>query len=147
MALRVVLDTNVLVSALMRGKGPPREIEQLWCAGLLEICTSVPLMDELRGVIFRPRVRRFLRLTGPQLERWLDGLSRTALVIPEGRLHVQCVVPEDPADDVVLATAVAAGADAIVSGDAHLRGLRSHLGIPVLSPRELVAALGQGGGA
>jgi predicted nucleic acid-binding protein len=68
-------------------------------------------------------------------------LEQDALLVP-GDAQVRGAIPEDPADERVLACAVEAGADFIVSGDRHLLNLESYRGIPILTIRAFLERLG-----
>ncbi len=91
-----------------------------------------------------PRIRRRYAVTDEDVEELVALLEREALVVP-GEAEVERAVPEDPADERVLACAVEAEADAIVSGDQHLLGLRAYRGIPILTVREFLEWLESGG--
>jgi putative PIN family toxin of toxin-antitoxin system len=111
--VRVVLDTNVLISAIAFG-GIPRRILESVLSGTIELCTSEALVEELRGVLQRPKFG-----LSPQLvQTIISELTAVASwVVPEKR---HSLIDVDPADNEVLDCAVAAEADYIVSGDAHL---------------------------
>ena len=125
--MRILLDTNVLVSALLFG-GLPRVLLRTAVRGALTFVTSPALLDELEDVL----VGKFgfgrvvSRLTRAEIEALAD------LVEPD-ELHR---VSRDPDDDEVLAAAVAGRADVIVTGDRDLLALGVHQGIRILTPRE-----------
>lgn len=125
--MRVLLDTNVLVSAILFG-GLPRRLLDLALRGDLDLVTSVALFDELEDVL-RDRFafeRAAARATRAELEAVADLAAPTT--VP--------AVSRDPDDDVVLATAVVGAADVVVTGDRDLLVLGSHAGIPVWTPRQ-----------
>lgn len=133
--MRVVADTNVIVSAML-WIGSPHQILVASENARLTLCTSPALLRELTGVLSRPKFSsrlRALQVSGPELTAGYARLAR--LVNPQ---RVMRVVAEDPADDEVLACALAARAHYIVSGDVDLLRLRSYRGMAILSPRSFV---------
>lgn len=124
--LRVVLDTNVLVSGLLF-QGPPHHILHHVLAGAIQLLTSADLIAELDRVleIKFPHARLAAKDS-------LEALREVALFVkPTERI---AAIPKDPDDNIVLECAVAAGADAIVSGDRHLLALNTFRGILILTP-------------
>ncbi len=131
--MKVVLDTNVLFAALV-ADGLCRELfRRVIRAKALATCE--PLLLELEEILSRK-----LHPT-PAVTRFLAALRRQVTLVEPVPLAVP--VCRDPDDDVVLATAVAARATAIVTGDADLLVLREYGNIPILSPRQLLEFLDQ----
>jgi len=124
----VVFDTNVLVAALV-ARGVCHEAFRRAVRRRL-LASSQPLLDELEATIrrqFSP---------GPSTATFLNALRlRVRLVEPATLPHPVC---RDPDDDIVLATAVSAGADLVVTGDQDLLVLESHEGIRIISPRRFL---------
>jgi putative PIN family toxin of toxin-antitoxin system len=130
--LRVVLDTNVVVSGLIRPVGsPPGELLSLWFSGRYDLVTSPPLLAEYREVLKRPRIRRLIR-DFEGLLHLLRLLEEAETVTQPARLSPRSV--RDPKDVMILGTALAGRADLIVSGDQDLLVLRRFRGIPILDP-------------
>lgn len=127
---RVVVDTNVIVSSFRGGK--PRTILDLWRDRQFLLCLSEAMIEEYLRVIARFRETQEEALGFAAFLKSGTGVLR---VHPEAEVHV---VAADPDDDKFLACAVAAGADAIVSGDRHLLALGSFEGIPILDPAEFL---------
>jgi len=136
-----VLDTNVVVSSLLHPSGIPGRIVESWERGLFQAALSKEVLEEIAEVLNRPVIRRKMRVSAGDIRRFLELLVETSVLV-SGSLEVESVISDDPDDDVILATAVASGADIIVSGDRHLLELKSHRGIPVVSPREFLDQLG-----
>jgi putative PIN family toxin of toxin-antitoxin system len=129
----VVLDANVLISAFLFG-GAPREIVDLIVAGAVECSLSPAILDEVRGVLERPK----FNLSPRQAMSIVEELSALCEIVnPSTRIHR---IIADPDDDHVLECAVEARADAVVSGDAHLLGLARYRGILILSPSDFLRA-------
>lgn len=130
--MRVVLDTNVVVSALLWRGTPYRLLEAIRQRRDTLLFTAVPLLEELTEVLARPTAAKRLGLIGANARQLLTDYTLAAgLVTP---LAVPPVVAADPDDDHVIAAAVAAHADLIVSGDRHLLALECHQGIRILDP-------------
>jgi putative PIN family toxin of toxin-antitoxin system len=129
--VRVVLDPNVLVSALISSAGPSREIVDEWVLGRFVLVASPALLGELTDVLARPRFRRWVAI---DIARdFIAGLKDAAVVVEDPPAQVGLTA--DPGDDYLVALARAAGADFLVSGDRHLTGLVDPVP-PVLTPRQ-----------
>jgi putative PIN family toxin of toxin-antitoxin system len=136
--MRLVLDTNVVVSALLWG-GTPYRILQQAVDGEVELFTSPVLVAELREILARPHLAAKLAEQGTTADA-LTALYRdfTVAVSP---LSVPRAVPDDPDDDHVIACALAAKADVIVSGDRHLLNLREYQGVRIMIPAQVMQLL------
>lgn len=140
--MRVVLDPNVLVSALISPAGPPREILTAWTQGRFDPIASPALLDELRDVLARARFRRWV--SAAIAAEYVDGLTDAALVIDDP--PAQPGLSPDPDDDYLVTLARASNADYLISGDRHLTGLADP-NPPVLTPRQFVDRLTEASGA
>ncbi len=129
---RVVLDTNILVSATIAREGAPARILAAWRDGEVELATSPVLLDELSDVLTRPRIKKHQWMTEQEVAALREELQRCALHGSGER--VATVINDDPDDDYVLSAAVETGADYIVSGDPHLLGLSKYAGIEIIRP-------------
>jgi uncharacterized protein len=139
--VRAVLDSNVLISALIRPKGPPgRVLEALARDRAFELVASAATVAELRRTLRYRRLQKYLSLSKSELDLWVDALSAIAVIV-EGRV-TRRIVAADPSDDIYVAAAVEGLADYIVSGDRHLLDLREHEGILVVNPRAFLDILG-----
>src|SRR5271165_4440823 len=127
--VRAVIDTNVLLSGLLWRGTPHVLLEQIRANALTLIC-SPALLAELGEVIRRPKFQAVLSRSRTDPERMLSELRRLAEIIDPPPLPAP--VSRDPDDDAVLALAVAAQADLIVSGDGDLLTLGAHGGIPII---------------
>jgi putative PIN family toxin of toxin-antitoxin system len=135
----VVLDTNVIVSALLSPAGPPAEIIERWRADEFEVATSPLLLSELERVLQYPRVRERYKRPEEMATGLLKRFGTAAAVVnPQVTLDV---IEEDDADNRVLECAVAGGASYIVTGDAHLLRLKEYRGIAILTPAEFLTLL------
>ena len=136
------VDTNVVVSGLLWG-GAPRELLRLAAEGHLTLVTSEELLAELGDVLRRPKFAARLCAIGASPESLIAEFRCFAIIIDAPPL-AKPVVEADPDDDMVLACALVAKADRIVSGDQHLLALGEFEGIPIVPPKALLLALSQG---
>lgn len=132
--MRIVCDTNVLVSGLLFG-GNCRAVIGMVAKGRIDGFTSNALLAELEGVLLRPK----FGLEASQVAAIVDLVRRTFMTVSP-REAVTAVI-DDPDDNAVLEAALAAGADLVVSGDEHLLRLGEFRGIRMISPAALPAAL------
>jgi uncharacterized protein len=129
--VRIVLDTNVVLSALLWRGTPYRLLNAIQQRSSTQLCSSTALLEELTDVLTRPSATKRLALIEKTAAAVLaDYVEVIELVAPT---TVPRVVPGDADDDQVIAAAVAARADLIVSGDRkHLLPLSSHAGIAIV---------------
>ena len=134
--MRIVLDTNVVLSALLWRGTPYQLLEAIRNRSETRLFTSPALLDELAGVLTRSSPTKRLAVIGKTARAVLaDDVEAAEVVEPE---HVPRVVPNDADDDQVIAAAVTAGADWIVSGDADLLSMGSYQGIPIITAAQAV---------
>jgi putative PIN family toxin of toxin-antitoxin system len=125
--LRVVLDTNVLVSGLAYAASIPGQIIALWHQGALDVVLSRYILDETARVL--PRLSR-LKLTTSEIRDLVDTLVFLADIVEPDSAEDPAL--RDAADQQVLATLRAAHADYLITGDKHLLALAEKY--PIISP-------------
>lgn len=133
--MRLVLDTNTALSGLLWGGTPGRLIDAAE-GGRVELASSAALLAELQGVLSREKFVKRLAQRGLGVGDVFDGYA--ALVTIVAPAAIEPVIARDPADDQVLAAALAARADLVVSGDAHLLDLKSFRGIEIVTAAVVV---------
>ncbi|HXV61695.1 MAG TPA: putative toxin-antitoxin system toxin component, PIN family [Vicinamibacteria bacterium] len=140
--MRILLDTNVLVAALITKNTPPDLLYQAWRRGEFELVTSDAQLDELRRVLNYQKLRRFVsREEAKLLLETIDARARIVEDLPEVALS------RDPHDNMILATAIKAGASLAVSGDKEgMLALEQVQGIPIVTPRAALARLSKKSG-
>jgi uncharacterized protein len=128
--MRIVADTNTAVSGLL-WKGTPRRLINAARAGQVLLITSPPLLAELAEVLARNKFAGRIWEAKLSPRMLLDDYATLSDTIEPAELSEP--VSRDPDDDEVIACALAAEVDAIVSGDGDLLTLGSHRGIPILT--------------
>lgn len=130
--MRLILDTNVLIAALITRDTPPDALYRAWRDGAFTLVTSELQLEEFRAVTRRESVR--LRIHPAEAGRMVNDLrSLAVLAEPLEKLDIS----PDPYDNFLLAMAQASRADALVTGDKRdLLSLGRHLGTRILTARE-----------
>jgi putative PIN family toxin of toxin-antitoxin system len=135
--MRVVLDTNVLVSALLVEASLPAQVLTLWRAGRFTLLTSTQQLDELRQVTRYPKLRS--RLTPALAGRLINELRQVAVLVQD--LPLVDVSP-DPYDNYLLAMASGGEAEYLVTGDKQdVLSLERYLGTRILSVRDFLTLI------
>jgi uncharacterized protein len=120
--VKVVLDTNVLLSGLMAPEGTPGRILAAWFDARFDVVMSIEQLAEIGGALGYPKIHRKLKWDEQRIEQFIRQLYIRAEVVD---LHSTSVeIPRDPRDTPILATLITSGADALVSGDRDLLELR-----------------------
>lgn len=124
--MKVVLDTNILISGIGRPEGAPGQIVSAWLAGKFDLVVSEALLEEFRRVLFYPKVRKLLMQAGladDDLRDYIDIMRMKAITASTNNVPLP-VTPPDPKDTHVLEALVAADAEFLVTGDKkHLLSL------------------------
>jgi len=124
--IRVVLDTNILISAIISPNGKNARILEWERKGHIELLFSPATIEEAWKVLRYPKLKKILqknKLNSETAEISLENIIKSSIVVP-GQITVD-TLEEDPSDNVFLACAVEGQADFIVSGDGHLNSLKS----------------------
>lgn len=130
---RVVLDTNVVVSAALTPQGISAEIFEMLIQGAIENFTSDEIMEEIRDVLRRPK---FNKVDKNYLQYIIENFEKLSRKInPEIKIDA---IKEDPDDNKFLEVAVSEKTDYIISGDGHIKTLKEFYGIRIVSPSEFL---------
>jgi uncharacterized protein len=139
--MRVVLDTNILIRANPKARGPAREVLQKIVSGEHVLITSRFLLQEVARVLAYPRVEMRWKLHPREIEEYLQVLASVSEVVapPSGR----AIVLKDVDDDPIIYTAVAGRADVLCTLDAHfyeesVRSFCAQKGIEIMDDVELL---------
>ena len=137
--MRVTADTNLIVSAALWGGNPRRVIDSAR-DGLFELYTSPALITELRGILARGKFEKQFSRVGFTPEDLVEELLGFAIIVDA--VHLPLPISRDPDDDAVIACAVFAECELIVSGDKDLLDLRQYDSIRILTAAEFLRELG-----
>jgi putative PIN family toxin of toxin-antitoxin system len=129
--LRIVLDTNVLVSGLLSPYGPPGEIVRLVSSGMMSLCLDARIVAEYHDVLTRPR----FGFDGDAVADLLAYLESCGEMVASAPLRVRL---PDPDDEAFLEVALAGAADCLVTGSLSHFPPPARAGVAVLSPAELI---------
>lgn len=136
--MRVTVDTNIVVSAFLWGGNPARVLEAAR-DGLIDIYSTPTLVAEIREVLSREKFEQRLLAVGSSVRAIIDEYK--ALCTLKRAIEIEPVVERDPDDDAVLACAISAGCELIVSGDRDLLDLKEYRSIRIVTATELLAEL------
>ena len=138
--MKAVLDTNVVISGVIKGEGPPGQILRLLLQEEQFVSvTSLEILAEIKEVLGREKIRKYHGWTDEQIDAFIVFMYVRSLVI-ESKLSVN-VIPEDPDDNKFLACAQEGKADYLVSGDDHLLALKAYEGTRIIPPATFLAVL------
>jgi uncharacterized protein len=132
--IRIVVDTNILISAFLFG-GKPEMVLDRALSGHVSLVASRDIFDELEGVLCGKKFRYPPKIAR-SIVRELEAMCE--IVTPTRTL---AVVKADPYDNMILECAVEARVDYVVSGDSHLLKLERFEDIPILSPAQFLEVL------
>jgi putative PIN family toxin of toxin-antitoxin system len=135
--MKVVLDTNVLISGLMYPDSTPGMIVRAWREARFELLLTVEQLTEIGRVLSYPKIRKILKWDRATIENFLKQLYlRSELIDISG---VVVSVPRDSGDNFILAALIVGEAECLVSGDTDLLSLRDRYA--VVTPAEFVRRL------
>ena len=137
--MRLVIDTNILVSALLAATSLPAQLVVLWRAGRFDLLTAAEQLDEFMRVTRYPKIRE--RLAPAIAGRLVNDLRALAFMVD--KLRVIDASP-DPDDNYLLALATAGGADFLVTGDKRdLLGIAAYEGTKIITVRDYLTQYGR----
>jgi len=133
--IKVVLDTNILVSALF-WNGNPHILFERCCKRDMQSVTSIEILRELHEVLSDSGN---FEITSEEIDNFIDVVMETSIVVkPDVKVDV---IKDDPTDNKILECAVAGRAKHIVSGDGHLLDLGRCEGIKIMTASEFLKFL------
>lgn len=135
---RWVADTNVLVSAFL-WQGTPGRVVELARDEEVQLFTSRVLPDELAATLAKRKLARYVAASGLSAEQIVTSYRRIVTLVTARQLNAR--VSRDADDDAVLACALAARADLVVSGDNDLLSLKGFSGIRIVTIAQAVKAV------
>lgn len=135
--MRLVPDTNVILSALLWG-GKPFALLQAEIDGRATLCTSDAIIGELRQVLSRNKFDRQIAAARSSVDELVSQFCLLVRFVVPAPLSG---VAPDPDDDVIIATAIAAQADAVVTGDKPLLALGAYQGVRIMTVDDVLKEL------
>lgn len=136
--MKLVLDTNVLISALL-WPGPSHEILRLIEKEVFTLCITPTIVEELRDVLSRPKFSFRIKERKTSIEELITGILDVAELHPDRKIDP--VVKSDPDDDKVLYCALTSGAKHIITGDSHLLKLKIWSETLILTPHQFLESI------
>lgn len=137
--VRIVVDTNVLISALLVGTSLPAHLIVLWREGRFDLLTASEQLDELMRVTRYPKIRE--RLSPALAGRLINELRDVAITVTDLPTLTACT---DPDDNYLLAMASVGAADFLITGDkADLLGMGRYEGTKIVTVRDFLAIGGR----
>lgn len=135
--IKVVLDTNVVVSSMLIPEGNPASIFKKLALGEIKNSTTQHIIEEIKEVLARPRILK--RISREESNLILHSFEELSEKVDPKIFFDE--VKDDPDDNKILECAVASTADYIISGDDHLLKLREFRGIKIVSPVEFITLM------
>lgn len=137
--MRVVVDTNIVVSRYVAPHGVVAQIVERWRQQAFELVVSEPILSEFQRVLAYERIRARHRMDDAGILELIEDFREFAILVePTETVNV---VKDDPDDNKFIECAQAGGAECIVSSDLHLLALKQYRGIQILSPAAFLAFL------
>ncbi len=134
-AIKVVIDTNVVISALLFG-GLPGKLISFWQSGIIKPAASKEIVDEYLRVLTYPKFK--LSEEDVNFLLYQEILPFFDVIVAQTGPRI---IKKDPADDKFIRCAIAANAKYIISGDQHLLAIQAFQKIKILSPAEFLSTL------
>jgi hypothetical protein len=141
MMLKVVLDANIFVSAVLKPHSDLARIFELIKEDRIKLILSDDILSEIRTVLLYPKIRKRHRRTPKEIDKFLKKTVRVSIVAL-GKTKVE-EIKDDPEDNKYLSAALEERADFIISGDHHLKDLRIFHGIRILDPSTFLNLIGK----
>lgn len=134
--IKVVLDTNIVVSGIISSRSFPRKILRLWQLRQIDLIISAEIIKEIIAVLNRPKIKRNYHLSKKGMREIKKSLERDCIVIkPRKKLKV---IKDDSSDDKFINCASEGKAKYIISGDKHLLKLKKFKNIKIITPKEFI---------
>jgi putative PIN family toxin of toxin-antitoxin system len=136
--LRVLLDTNQLVSSLLSTQGLQAQLVDGWRRRDFVLCLAPKQLQEIGDVLARPKIVKRYRISSEDRQAFMELLRAEALLLPEARAPGVC---SDPDDDAILGCAAGGAVDYLVTGDGDLLEVGRYEGVRIVTGREFLTVL------
>ena len=130
--IKVVLDANIFVSSLLKLHSKPAQIIELVEKGEVILVISPAIISEIKRVLLYPKIVTLHHRSSDWIDTFIEELTKKA-TLTSGKLDITAI-KDDPDDDKYLECAVEGAVDYIISGDKHLKNLKSFQGIKIIEP-------------
>ena len=137
--IRVVLDANQFVSALLKPGSNPAKIISLINDNKITLLLSDDIISEIAGVLLYPKIMKRHGQSVEYIKSFIEKM-RSAAIITKGKLKIDAV-KNDPSDNKYLSCALEGRADFIISGDRHLKDFKSYKNIAIVDPGTFLATI------
>jgi putative PIN family toxin of toxin-antitoxin system len=137
--IRVVLDANQFVSALLKPDSNSAQILTLVREDKVRLVLSDAILSEIAGVLLYPKIQKRHGRSPEFIAEFMRRLCSVA-ILTEGKLKIE-EIKDDPSDNKYLECAVEGTADFIISGDHHLKSLQSFRGIRIVDPATFLSMI------
>lgn len=134
--LRAVVDTNLFISGLFGKDTLSATLQDLWINRRFELAASIEILREVSRVLQYPRIKERFHPRDEDTRRFFRLIFRKAIITKD--LYLVDRITDDPSDNMLLACAMEANADFIISRDPHLRNLKQFQGIKIIDVKEFV---------
>jgi putative PIN family toxin of toxin-antitoxin system len=136
--MRAVLDTSVVISAMLIRGGKEDQILRAWQRGAFELVISPQILDEMGRALFYEKLREARWMTEEEVVALVRSLAQESVLVP-GRVRV--AVSRDPDDDKFLQAAIEARAQYVVTGDKDLLVVKAYRGVRIVTPAFFLTTL------
>ena len=134
--LRVVIDTNLVISGTAKSNTIPHSLLEGWRKKEFLLITSIPILSEIKEVLDRKEIQSHFFLKPEDIQDMIQALS-TQTIITSGALEVD-IVKDDPDDNKFIAAAIEGSASYIISGDRDLLDIGDYEGIKIMKARNFL---------
>lgn len=134
--LRVVIDTNLIISGTTKSNTTPHRLLEGWRKKEFLLITSIPILSEIKEVLERKEIQAHFFLKPEDIQEMIQALS-TQTIITSGALEVD-IVKDDPDDNKFIAAAIEGSASYVISGDRHLLDIKEYEGIKIMKARNFL---------
>jgi len=140
--IRVVLDANIFVSTVLKSHSNPAKVFQLAKEGKVTLISSKDIFSKVKTVLLYAKLWKLHRRTPKEIDEFVKRATRVSFIVPgTTKIHE---IKDDPADNKYLSATIEGKADFIVSGDHHLKDLKTSHGIRILDSSTFLLLMTKG---
>jgi len=140
--VKVVLDTNIIISGIISSKSYLRKILNLWHNKKISLVLTKGIIKEILQVLKRPKIKGKYQLSDKKIYKIKKSLTKDSIIVsPKKQIRI---VIEYPDDDKFISCAIASKAKYIISGDKHLLDLKKYKNIKIVNAKDFLTYYGKG---